>query len=380
MSLTNLQTFTLLTGVMGCLMSLVLFFLRSSYPQSIKGMNEWMLVLLLSFLASLLYGAQGHWHHLVSMALPNFLVVSTLLLQILGTYRHFGVTIRRSWMYIILLPSIAFILWTSGKSEYFVARLVFISSLTAVIFCAQLPLLFRYRKGSVAVHLMLATLLLMSLVMLIRVVTAIVNPPPIGIYSYSPIQAIYLGTYSFGTLLLGVSGTLLASEQLRREMERLLKFDALTGALTRRAALEFGEDELARIQRSRGDLSVFMVDIDHFKRINDNYGHQFGDAVLTDVVRHLHHELRRPAAIGRYGGEEFLVLLPDTGLEHAARIAQRMRSNLSQAAMEPKVTVSVGVACATRADTLNAIINRADQALYKAKNAGRNAVFIEEGD
>ena len=378
MSIINLQTFILITGLMGCLMTLVIFFLRKSYPKSIKGFDDWMLFPLLTFLASVLYTTQGRWHHLLAMALPNFLVVITLLIQLRGTYSHFGRRLQRRWIYAILLPTFAFVLWTSGKSEYFSHRLIFVSALTTAILGLQLPMLWRNRKGSFATHFMLFTILLIVSVMLVRAATAMVNPPPNGISTYSPMQAVYLATYSFGVLLLSISCILLASEQLRKEMERLLKFDALTGALTRRAALEYGQDELARIRRLGSDFSVLMVDIDHFKKINDLHGHQVGDRVLSDVVKKAEQTLRRPAAIGRYGGEEFLVLLPNTNREQAFQIAQRMQHHLASTLENPKVTISAGVACATSQDTLESIIGRADDALYTAKHAGRNSIVMEE--
>ena len=378
MPITNLQTIVVITGLMGCLMTLVMFFLKENYPTSIKGLDDWMLFPLLSFIASALYSTQPRWHHLVSMALPNFLLIVALLMQTRGTYGHFGRTIHRRWMDGTLLLSLVFVLWTSGKSEYFNHRLVFVSGFTTAILASQLPLLWQHRKGSFATHFMLCTMVVIILVMLARAATAVVDPAPVGIYTYSPMQAIYLATYSFGVLLLSISGILLASEQLRKEMERLLTFDVLTGALTRRAALEYGEDELARIRRSGTHFSVLMFDIDHFKKINDQYGHQVGDTVLTDVVRTVEQTLRRPSAIGRYGGEEFLVLLPDTSREQAFQIAQRIQKHLAEALPPPKVTISIGVASVAGTDTLYAAIGRADQALYTAKNNGRNRIVVEE--
>lgn len=380
MQITNLQTIVFITAVMGCLMTLVIFFLKENYPKSIKGMDDWMVLPLLSFIASALYSMQAQWHHLISMALPNFLLLVALLLQTRGTFRHFGRTFQRRWIYSILLPGLVFVVWTSGKTEYFSHRLVFISSFTTAVLCAQLPLLWRHKKDSFAAYFMLCTIVAISLVMLARAVTAVVEHTPTGIYTYTPMQAIYLASYSFGVLLLSISGILLASEQLRKEMERLLKYDSLTGALTRRAALEYGEDELARIHRTGSvpDFSLLMFDIDQFKMINDQYGHQVGDTVLADVVRTIEQTLRRPSAIGRYGGEEFLILLPETRRDQAVQIAQRIQNHLSQTLAEPKVTISVGLASARVDDTLYAMIGRADHALYMAKNGGRNQIVVEE--
>ena len=380
MQITNLQTIVFITAVMGCLMTLVIFFLKVNYPKSIKGLDDWMVLPLLSFIASALYSTQTRWHHLISMALPNFLLLVALLLQTRGTFRHFGHTLQRRWLYGILLPGLVFVVWSSGKSEYFSLRLVFISGFTTAVLCAQLPLLWRHKKDSFATYFMLCTIVAISLVMLARAVTALIEPTPAGIYTYTPMQAIYLASYSFGVLLLSISGILLASEQLRKEMERLLKYDSLTGALTRRAALEYGEDELARTRRtgSASDFSLLMFDIDQFKMINDQYGHQMGDAVLTNVVQTIEQTLRRPSAIGRYGGEEFMILLPETRREQAFQIAQRIQNHLAQALAEPKVTISVGLATATAADTLYAMIGRADHALYVAKHNGRNQIVMEE--
>lgn len=375
-----LQTFVAITGLMGCLMSLVLFFLKKSYPASIKGLGDWSIFPVLAFLASLLYGMQGQWHHLVSMALPNLLVVLTLVTQLRGTYQHFDKPFNTKLMHALVFIAVLLILWTSGKSEYFVHRLVSISGLTAIMLGAQLKVLWEHRKGSFAVHFMLITLVVMCTVMAMRTITGLLDPPAYGIFSYSPLQAIYLASFAFGVLLLGISAILLSAEQLRNEMAKLLKFDALTGALTRRTAFEYGEAELARSSRSGSVFSVLLMDLDHFKEINDKYGHQKGDVVLTEFVQRVEQVLRRPSVIGRYGGEEFIVLLPDTTKEKAVQVAERIQSHLRAHAGQTKVTASIGVASFAQAqgDTLDTMIGRADTALYAAKNNGRNQIVVDE--
>lgn len=375
-----LHTFVAITGLMGCLMSFVLFFLKKSYPASIKGLGEWSAFPVLAFLASLLYGMQGQWHHLVSMALPNLLVVLTLVTQLRGTYLHFGKPVNTKLLHAVVFIALLLILWTSGKSEYFIHRLVSISGLTAIMLGAQLKVLWEHRKGSFAVHFMLITLFMMCTVMTMRTVTGLVDPPADGLFSYSPLQAIYLASYAFGVLLLGISAILLSAEQLRNEMTKLLKYDALTGALTRRSAFEHGEDELARSARSGTVFSILLIDLDHFKEINDKFGHQKGDRVLTEFVQRVEQVLRRPSVVGRYGGEEFIVLLPDTTKEKAVQVAERIQNHLRAHTEQPKVTASMGVASFSQArgDTLDAMIGRADTALYAAKNNGRDQIVVDE--
>lgn len=376
MLFSDLRTVVAIAGVMGCLMSIILYALKRTYPKSIKGLGEWAVFPTLSFLASVLYGMQGTWHHLLSMALPNLLLVIAILTYIRGTCKHFEEDSIGRWVYPITLGTLAFSLWTSGKDDYYVYRLAFISGMTALLFGAQFKMLWKHRHGSFAVHLMLLTGALICTVMLARFFSSLTAPPPPGIYTFSLLQAAYLVTYSFGILLLSISAVLLSFEQLRKELEKLLKHDALTGALTRRAALEYGQDLVPQVLRRNTTFSVLLMDLDHFKQINDVYGHQVGDKVLAEFVQCVEQITRRPAALGRYGGEEFILLLPDTSQEQAVLVAQRIQAQLRARTQLPSVTVSIGVASffPSKDDTLDAVIGRADAAMYRAKNNGRDRV------
>lgn len=375
-----LHTFVAITGLMGCLMSLVLFFLKKSYPASIKGMGDWSIFPVLTFFASLLYSLQGKWHHLLSMALPNLLVVLTLVTQLRGTYKHFGKQVNTRLLLAIIFISLLLAVWTSGKNEYFVHRLVYVSSLTALMLGAQLSILWHHRRGSFASHFMLLTLVMMCIAMSMRAATALIDPPAVGIFSYSPLQAFYLASFGFGVLLLSIAAILLSAEQLRNEMTKLLRYDTLTKALTRRAAFEYGEDELARSNRRGTAFSVLLLDLDHFKDINDKHGHQVGDRVLRDFVQSVGQVLRHPSAIGRYGGEEFVILLPDTTMAQAVAAAERIQSHLRASAAQPKVATSIGVASFVHGqhDNLDALIGRADAALYRAKQQGRDRIEVNQ--
>jgi diguanylate cyclase (GGDEF)-like protein len=155
--------------------------------------------------------------------------------------------------------------------------------------------------------------------------------------------------------------------------------DVLTGCFTRAHALEILDAELARARRSSAPLSVVMFDVDQFKRINDSYGHTCGDAVLAAVGQRVRHVLRRSDVRCRYGGDEFLVILPETGEAGVLRVGEWLRTEIEQVQVQSPervtVTISVGVATAQPGETLGtALIDRADRALYEAKAAGRNCV------
>jgi diguanylate cyclase (GGDEF)-like protein len=170
--------------------------------------------------------------------------------------------------------------------------------------------------------------------------------------------------------------------QLFEKVHQLATIDPLTGASNRRHFLDLAANELARADRYPAPVAALVVDIDHFKQINDTYGHTAGDQVLCALVEICHATLRTTDLLARFGGEEFVVLLPKTDAEQARQVAERLRQAISEMASERHpagvVTVSIGLAAREPGDssTLEALLDHADQALYMAKAAGRNCVCI----
>lgn len=162
------------------------------------------------------------------------------------------------------------------------------------------------------------------------------------------------------------------------EMERLAKTDGLTGLLNRRSLFEVATQEFSRARRYNRIISILMLDIDHFKRINDTYGHPVGDAVIQEVASILKETLRETDFIGRYGGEEFAVILPETTLEQASEVAERIRYRIHEQTITNEfnslqVTVSLGIATLkAEMNSVEEMLKQADQALYQAKSNGRN--------
>jgi diguanylate cyclase (GGDEF)-like protein len=164
-----------------------------------------------------------------------------------------------------------------------------------------------------------------------------------------------------------------------RRMRAMAMTDELTRLPNRRHILALAEDELRRTSSGGAPLSLAAFDIDHFKQINDRYGHAAGDVVLQRVAHACRTALRPTDRVGRTGGEEFTVLLPTTHLRDALPVAERLRTaveRLDCSDVDPsiRVTISVGVAEWTREDTLTKLAGRADETLYRAKHAGRNRV------
>ena len=174
----------------------------------------------------------------------------------------------------------------------------------------------------------------------------------------------------------------IAQQNLLAEVQTMATIDWLTNLYNRRHFFRLGEEEIARARRYRHDISVIMIDIDHFKAVNDTYGHSVGDEVLCAIAKRILAGLRQSDIAGRYGGEEFALVLPETDLESAAEIvAERLRDTIAARPIDTAegplhVTISVGVAGVdvTHENLLDAL-SRADSGLYAAKHAGRNKVI-----
>jgi diguanylate cyclase (GGDEF)-like protein/PAS domain S-box-containing protein len=172
-------------------------------------------------------------------------------------------------------------------------------------------------------------------------------------------------------------------QELIRELEHLSRVDVLTGLMNRRALMEFLEQEAERAKRYKGELSLILCDVDYFKEINDTYGHSVGDCVLGLLGRLLLGMVRGADMAGRYGGDEFLLVMPETGVAGAREFAERLRQQVQEAGLQRasgeviRFSLSFGIAGFQRGtDNADTVISRADDALYKAKKGGKNRVEV----
>lgn len=185
-----------------------------------------------------------------------------------------------------------------------------------------------------------------------------------------------------GGMLFNKAGQKELEEENRRLRQRADQ-DPLIGINNRRAIDEILQEQLLRAPFRGGSVSVIMADVDHFKKINDTYGHQVGDEVLIEVAHRVSEGMRAQDSIGRYGGEEFLMVLPGIGGTQAVLIAHRIRLLIAQEPFDTEegelsVTMSLGVSSTDFPDLVPAerLVNAADKALYQAKNEGRNRVVL----
>lgn len=188
----------------------------------------------------------------------------------------------------------------------------------------------------------------------------------------------------FVVVLVAVLGVAVRKFRQAGHLQSLASTDELTGLANRRALMGFADDAVAHCRRDALPLALLMIDIDHFKLINDRNGHAVGDQVLRQVAHVLTSALRERDHLGRVGGEEFVAVLPGAGMGDAQQVAERMRHAIDATVLEVpgesvRYTVSIGVACARAGESTGELLARADAALYRAKNHGRNAVVVDKG-
>ncbi len=378
-SLLHLPTLLLTTVVASVVMALGLLVVGSDRRR--EGVGLWAAGLLMQALAYVLLAGRGRLPDMVSIVVANALLSGVFACVLGAAFQFRGKPLPWARM---LVPVAATIVLFIAYIDNYVARLV----IAGVVFPVQLALPFwelchrgRHTVGRGA-WLVGVGLLLQLVVLVVRAVMAATGTMPLESLLQDSIaqHVTFLATFitvqasSFGFVLM-------AKDRADEANRRMAALDPLTGVPNRRSTIAALDRDMARALRTRESLALMMVDIDHFKRINDELGHLAGDQVLCHVVQVLGQRLRSQDMIGRYGGEEFLVLLPDTSLAGALELARQLCSAVEQSPLQVQgravaVTLSIGV-CGGRpepGDSWDMLIAAADRAMYRAKAAGRNRV------
>ena len=371
------RTVILLSGVMSGFMAVILYSLKRSYPPAIKGLKEWALALLLVSIGSVLASWFGLVPNVIAITIPRFLLPMGLFLTYAGTQLFFGV-IPRVGPWVTLIVAVALVqTWFTFVDPSYIVRLSLANGLAGCLLVAFGNLLRAQGLTSLGRTLTMGVILGMLGILIMRIVTSVMWPVGVDILDTSPQQVVYVTGFSFFIVLLSVSLVLMAAERLHTEVAYLASHDSLTNALTRRHMNDVCAMELDRSQRHGRSMALLIMDLDHFKTVNDTYGHQRGDQVLVDFVSRVNGLLRKPDQLARFGGEEFVALLPETTLDEGRSVAERIREACAVPGHGPSCTVSIGVTINHGAgDTVDTLIARADKAMYLAKANGRNRVEV----
>lgn len=353
------------------------------------GLGRWAAALLVNAIGHLLIMLRGLIPDLLSIVVGNLMLSSVFVGMIAAVYQFQGRPVR--WP-LLLAPPLLVLVFVSVFIDNFPARVSFVGLVIGLQAVWALLAALSHRHATVGrgQWLLVAGLLLEAVVLGGRALVAIsTHTEATNILQSSALQTLtFLATFS--VVLISSVGFVFMSRDRADENNRVLAaLDPLTGVANRRSLIAALDRDVARAQRMREPMALMMVDIDHFKDVNDQYGHPAGDRVLCSVVNVLRQRVRAQDLVGRYGGEEFMVLLPDTGLVGAEQLARELCKAVEESRCPADgvpgpgiaVTVSIGVfgGRLESGDSWDMLIAAADRALYQAKNNGRNRVEVATG-
>lgn len=383
MYLLDPRTTVLIGGITCGLMAFVLTMHARATPLPVPGLRIWVVGAWLVFVALLLIGLRDWITPLISVTLGNGALLLAFITWLAGTQRHLGNSMRwRYWLAMWGLATVA-VTWFVYGEESFRIRVVIVAGLAAFINLYHALVLLRRPQADMTEKGLGATLTgiwlaMLSLVFFLRMLHAVLFPQGArGLLTQDVVQILYTASFTICDLMLVIGFATLASDYVRQVIEKQALRDPLTGILNRQALVKCLEREWAQGMRGNYTFSVVMLDVDHFKQINDQYGHPMGDHVLVQLCRRMESLIRPHDVLARYGGEEFFVVMPATTFVNALSAAQRMLAEAVQTGDPslPDFTISIDIAEWQHADaSISELIARTDAALYRAKANGRNRI------
>jgi diguanylate cyclase (GGDEF)-like protein len=376
---------TLGVAISSLLMAVVFHFQARSFPSNINGIQRWRWAFGLFGIAMLLLATRGVLPDFFSLFLGALLIQAGILVFYSGLCQFQGRTQHLAWVAAPMAVNTFSMLWFLYGEPLLWAR-VFVNS-----FCSMLMLLSclvlvltgragepKWRFSKLHTGFFLGCLVLITLV---RGTFAVVYQPIIQPQVSSQLYLVFSVVFPSLVMAISTGLILMAFDRLKDELEYLVSHDVLTGAYSRRGFLSLAESEISRALRMQRHTALLVLDLDHFKQVNDRYGHPAGDLVLRKFTEITKTCLRREDLMGRFGGEEFMVLLPDTAPDAARVVAERIRTavhatRLASTQHHIRFTVSIGIANAAGRGTLEEMLKLADTAMYLAKSRGRNRVEV----
>lgn len=350
-----------------------------SRPKYEKELWLWTLGLALQTLAFSLFFLRGQMSELISILIGNTALSAgiSLFCAAIGVFQQHRLPHKLLLGPPLVLALIFSFLMNNIGARIIVSGLLFSSQCLLALFA-----LFNRRSKVIGrgQYLLGGGLVITIFVLAMRIFSVIFAPGDISsMLHQTPIQVLtFMST--FISLILMSNGFVLMIKERADERIRLMAMkDRLTGIWNRIRLEEVAEQEIARLERYGHPVSLIMMDLDHFKQINDQFGHGMGDQVLKEFCTVVQRCIRTTDILGRWGGEEFVLILPNTGFTSATLLAERIRTEIELHVFPDKlrITASLGMAVCQSTDTWKSWLERADQALYRAKSAGRNRVENE---
>jgi diguanylate cyclase (GGDEF)-like protein len=303
--------------------------------------------------------------------LSNTLLLTGSALFYVALSQFTGFPYSKAYVIGILTAVLAFLWYFTYGEDDLGKRMISFSLGSVAMVLILIVQLWRIQKTALrfSASLMLVSFLVHGLFLIARTINILLDPPQDSL-SLSPAQsATYLLSFAV-SFFWSIGFILMVSHRLRNDLMEIATIDVLTRIPNRRATQAFLEKEISRAQRNHSEFSVLLIDIDNFKQVNDRWGHAVGDEVLTRTAGLFQSMIRKQDLVGRWGGEEFLIVVP--GPCNSEVLAERVRSEVARAEYRHgpssfHITVSIGIACAGQSSNGDEILKQADDALYRSK-------------
>lgn len=368
------------------LIDLLLLVVWRSLPPSLRPALRWWLTGVILLPAGfLLLSMRGLLPAALSIVVANTMIGLGLSANAIALRAFYRVPERRERLYVTTGVIAAVTLWFTYVVPSLHLRIVLVSGLLAVLAGSSARAIFRVDGPRGAIPTVTAAVFAFGTGLLVfRGVHELLEPLPVdALFDNTAVNILCFGLFGMLPVLSTVGFLLMCTERSQLELERAARLDYLTGICNRRAMEDLAQRALAAARRHGTPLALMIIDVDHFKRINDQLGHQGGDLALVEAVTRIRDALRSEDLVGRLGGEEFVVVMPNTDAQSAIAAGERIRTAFSGRAMAIHgqaipVTVSVGIAVMQPEDQqFSQLLRRADHAMYAAKAAGRNRVMLD---
>lgn len=361
--------------------------LASLLRTGILGIREWFVANVCIVVALPLLILRGAIPDLISIVLANAMLALAGACYYAGCARFLGRPPRWLFLTIAILTLTAAIAYLTYLNNHLQMRVIVSTTYSATVFVATAILLLRHRplnRRPYHYWFTAAVAILFAVCQLVRGAYFSSATVPTNILTFDTVWNVgmlIIGAVTLPTMTM--AAIMMVHDSMLASVEDAANHDHMTGALSRKWLEAIARDQLLHAHKTGRPLSLLVIDLDHFKSINDTYGHAGGDEVLKEFSRVTRASLRDGDALGRLGGEEFGVLLPNTDTDVAIRIAMRLREQSEQHLIsgsfgECQYSISIGIATARAGESFDRLSARADRALYRAKNTGRNRVVADE--
>lgn len=314
-----------------------------------------------------------------AVVVEHFLIFTAFVLFYRGILLFFHSPRTTRLITILSIVAVALLMYFSTMEDWVAARIAIVS--LVLLLCRSLIAieLFRQARQRFILNVFAALMAVYAVFGAARTIATFLHGPPYDFMQTSRFQTPSLVVNLLFICTIGLFFLLMLSSELVAIVEAQSLYDHVSGALNRRGIDQRLALELVRAERNGYQLAIALIDIDHFKQINDTAGHAAGDAALKQVVGAISSRLRSYDFFGRYGGDEFLLVIPRTSCEDALRIANRIEHSVRGIAISRfslPITLSIGLTFAAPCEAATSMLGRADMALYNAKRAGRNCTRV----